>query len=34
MQGQKMEEEEFYQNEQCLLVKNQNLWKSKKLVNY
>ena len=33
MQGHKMEEE-FYQNEQCLLVKNQNLSKSKKLVNY
>ena len=33
MQGQKMEEE-FYQNEQCLLVKNQNLSKSEKLVNY
>ena len=34
LQGQKVEEEYFYQNVQCVIVKNWSLSKSKKLVDY
>ena len=34
LQGQKTEKWSFYQNKQCVIVKNQNLSKSKKIVDF
>ena len=34
LQEQKTEQYRFYQNVQCVIVKNQNLLKSKKLADY